>query len=101
MVLREVPDGGFVSPDHFSAIDEGTIVAARFSHLRFGYRGRIRQQSIQQRRLAGTVAPHKYDLFATDHTGSEAADDFGLAVRLCHTLELKNVLAGRALHLKL
>ena len=74
VVLREVADGGFVSPDDFSAGQERAVVAAGFTQLGFRNCRRVGQQRIQQCRLAHAVAPHERDLFAADDAGGEIAD---------------------------
>ena len=57
--------------------------------------GRIRQQRLEQRRLALAVAAHQANLFAARHRGAESVDDHMVAIRLANVFYLQNVLARR------
>ena len=64
VVLREISDGRFVSPDDLAVAQERAVVAAGLAQLSFRNGRRVGQQRIQQRRLARAVAAHQRDLFA-------------------------------------
>ena len=95
VILGEVPDGGFVSPDQLAGVDEGSVVTTGLPQFSLRRGRRIRQQSIQQRRLPCPVAAHERDFFAADDAGGKLADDFLLAVRLTQMFDLQDVLARR------
>ena len=101
MVLREISDGGFVSPDDFSGVDERAVVAAGLAQFGFGRGGRVREQSVDQRGLAGSVAAHEGDAFAASNAGGEVADDVVIAVGFAEVFDFENVFAGRPLLLEL
>src|SRR6266496_170687 len=101
MVLGEEADSGLVSPDHFSFVQELSIVAAGFAQLGVRHRGRVRQQSVYQSCLARTIAAHEDDFLSSRHAGGEVAYHRGIAVRLAHAFDFQDVLSRRALLLKL
>ena len=80
----------------FPPVKKWPVVAAGLAQFGFRNRRRIRQQRIQQRGLARAVAAHQRDLFAAHDAGGEAANHFGVAVRLAHAFEFQNVLARKA-----
>ncbi len=59
VVLGEISDGCFVSPDDLAAGKELAVVAAGLAQLRFRNGRRVGQQSVQQCGLAGAVAAHQ------------------------------------------
>src|SRR5258706_16369580 len=91
VILREISYRGFVTPDNFSATEELTVVAAGLAEFSLGNGGRIREQRIHERGLAGAVAPHECNLFSADYARREISNYFGVAVRLGDTLQLKNM----------
>ena len=72
VVLREVADRDLVAPAHRPGVDRRRVRVS----------GRVRQQRLQQRRLADAVAADEHDLLAALDDGVEVADDFEAAVRL-------------------
>ena len=84
-VLRKVADLRFVSPEDRAGVEREVLV---------GEAGIVGQQALQQRGLAGAVAAHQADLFAAQHVGGEAVDDFQIVVELRQVLELEHVLAA-------
>ena len=101
MVLGEISDGGFVSPDHFTGIDERAIVATGFAEFGFGRGGRIRQDGIDQRGLPCSVAAHERNAFAAGDAGGEIADDFLVAVGFAQVFDFENVFSAGTLLLEL
>ena len=66
VVLRKVADRDLVPPAHLARVDVRGVA---------GMIGRIRQQRLQQRRLAGAVAADEDDLLAAIDDGVEAGND--------------------------
>src|SRR5579863_913094 len=101
MVLREVSDRGFVSPDHFAGVEEGSVVAAGFAKFGFRRGGRVREQRVYESGLPYPVAAHESDPFAARDAGGEVTNYPLVTVRFAQVLDLENVFAGRTLLLKL
>ena len=100
VVLGEVSDRGFVSPDYFSVSKERAVVAAGFAQLGIRNCGRVRQQRVQHGSFSHTVAAQQRDFFSADHTRCEVSDYWSIVVGLRHTFEFQNVLARGTLLLK-
>src|SRR5579864_3530802 len=93
MILGEVADVVFVSPDHFAAINELAVVAAGFAQFGFRCGRRIRQQCIQESSLSRAVASHQRDLLATADAGAKVTNYELLVIRFAKVLDFENVLA--------
>ena len=101
VVLSKISDGGFVAPDHFAIVDEGTVISAGLA--KFGLRrgGRICEQGVDQGGLPCSVAAHQCDAFAAGDAGSEITNNFSVAVGFAEVFDFKNVFAGGTLGLEL
>ena len=101
MVLGEVADRGFVSPDDFAVVNKRTIVAACFAQLGFRRRWGIGEQRVQQRSFSRAVASHQRDPFAPCDAGGKVANYELLVIRFPEVLDFQNVLSRRPLLLEL
>src|SRR5580704_14460633 len=101
MVLSEISDRGFMTPNHFAAVEEWAVVAAGLAQLGFWGGRRIRQQRIYQSGLPCSVAAHERDAFATRDAGGKVANHGSVAVGLAQMFNFQNVFAGGALRFEL
>src|SRR3954447_9863944 len=100
VILGEVSHRGFVPPNYSPLGNEITVIAASLTQLSLRSAWRIRQQRIQQGRLASAVASHQRNLLAAQNACREIANYTGVTVRLGNALDLQNVLTRRPLLLK-
>ena len=100
VVLGEISDGGFVSPNYLAGVDEGTVVTAGLAQLGFRSGRRIRQKGVHQRGLPCSVAAHQSDSFSARDAGGETANHLLITVSLAEVLDFENMFARRALLLE-
>src|ERR1700736_2895715 len=101
VILGKISHRSLVSPDNPSAGEELPAITTGFAKFALGDGRRVCQQSIQQGRLAGSVAAHERDLFTAADACREWPYDLAIIVGLGHAFEFENVFAGRSLLLKL
>src|SRR5579863_2621442 len=101
MILGKIADRSFMPPDHLAPVEKRTAVTGGLAQFGFGSRWRVRQQSIQQRCLACSVASHQRDFFSTRNAGRKIANHALVIVGFGEMLNLEDVLARGALLLEL
>ncbi len=83
MVLSEVADAGFVTPDDVATVD------GEFVFVMAGEHGGVGQKRAQEGGFTGTVSAHDGDLVATADEGLEVFEDLEIVVALGEAFELE------------
>ena len=80
MILSEIADCGFVSPNYFSCGEKRPAITAGSAEFGFRNRWRVRQQGMQERRFTSSVSAHQGDFLAAHNACGNASNDFEIAV---------------------